>query len=86
MQTLYSLSPQCSMSRFNNIGHLVLETNMFKSFFPHLWACRPPWSSDLNLFTNFPSPFQRDSLHENLALVGQVVSEKKISKIVHRRS
>ena len=36
-------------------------------------------------FYKLPFPLPRGSLHENLALVDQAVSEEKISKIVDRR-
>ena len=47
----------------------------FKSFY-HIWAWRPSWSCDLN-YINFHPYFLR-RLHLNLALIGHVVSKKKM--------
>ena len=63
------------MPSFKIIGLLVLEKKIFKGFY-HIWAWRPSWSCDLYDLHKLSFPLPKEDSHQNLALIGQVVSEK----------
>ena len=59
------------MPSFFEISPSVPEQKILKGFC-HIWTGRPSWSCDL--------------VYLNLAIIGQAVSEKKISEIVDGRT
>ena len=64
---------------------MVQEKKIFKGFY-HIWAWRPSWSCDLDhLYKYFVPPSQGGST-ENLALIGQAVSEEKMFENVDGRT
>ena len=64
------------MQSFVEIGSPVLERRYFKVFY-HIWAWRPSLSCDLDYLYIYLFPLPID-----LALIGQVVSEKIFEKCV----
>ena len=64
------------MLSFKMIGFSFLEKKTFKGFY-HISAWRPPWSYDHGFYTIYvPTSHEGPAL--NLALIGQVVNEKKM--------
>ena len=53
------------------IGRLVPEKKIFEEFY-HIWTWRPYWSCDSDAANKLPFPLHT----QNLALIGQAVSEK----------
>ena len=69
-------SPRCYIPNFVKIGPPVLEKKIFEGFY-HIWALRPSWSCDLDHLYKLSFPLPKEA-PQNLALIGQAVSEEKI--------
>ena len=54
--------------------------------FYHICAWRPSWSCDLDHLYKLSFPLPKEAPHENLALIGQVVSEEKTFENVNGRT
>ena len=67
------------------IGPPVPEKRRFLKSFNHIWAWRPSWSCDLHAANKISFPLPKEAPH-NLALVGQVVSDKKMFEHCERRT
>ena len=51
------------MPSFVEIGPLVPEEKIFKSFY-HIWAWRPSWSCDVDHLYKLSFPLPTEALHE----------------------
>ena len=66
------------MFGFVAIGSAVPDKKIFKWFFYLVWAWRPSWSCDLDYLYTHWFPLPKNASLYNLALTGQVISEKEI--------
>ena len=57
----------------------------FEGFLPYK-AWRPSWSCDPDAANKLSFPLPMEVTHKNLALIGQAVWEKKMMRIVDRRT
>ena len=53
----------------------------FKGLY-HIWAWRPSWSRDLDHLYKLSLSLPKEAPSENLAFIGQAVSEEKMFEIV----
>ena len=61
--------------------HKFWKRRFLKGFY-HIWAWLPSWSCDPNSANKFWFPLSIGGFTQNLALIGQAISEKKRFEIV----
>ena len=84
-QFMMDWSPQCYIPSFVEIGLLVLEKKIFEGFLPYMGVAAILVMSPRCREQNFVPPIQGGSTY-NLALIGQAVSEMKMSEHCGRRT
>ena len=73
---LVDLPSQWLMQRFSPKASSVLEKKIFKGFY-HIWAWRPPWSTNRDHFSNLSFPQPKEAPHEIWAKFAQRRSRLK---------
>ena len=66
-------------------AHRFWRRRFLKGFY-HIWAWRPSWSCDSHATNKISFPLPKEGPHQNLALIGLVVSEKKMFEHCGRRT
>ena len=81
LATLVDPCPRWFMQTFSPKASSVLEKKIFKGFY-HIWAWRPPWSTNRDHFSNFLFPLPKKAPYEIWAKLAQRLQRRSCLKIL----